>query len=272
VEIARWGGQAVPVWSVAFAPDGRILAAGASENIVTLWDVSSAGVPNTLSGHSDQVTSLAFSADAKTLASGSKDNTIKLWDAASGQELRTLSVHHKVAINSYGVLDMVFSPDGSMLASVSETVSSSTSNFFFNVDVWDVTSGKLIHTWGEDYIWGVAFSPDGKYLAWGKGTQNMIDKIGNNVILSDVASGREVRTLSGHTARITSVAFSPDSKTLASGSDDGTIRMWDVTNGQKLSSVSGYSGAVTSVAFSPDGKFITIDSGDSTIRLWGVYP
>jgi WD40 repeat protein len=78
---------------------------------------------------------------------------------------------------------------------------------------------------------------------------------------------------------VTSVAFSPDGKTLLSGSEPGgfgvnsyTIKLWDVTNGQKLSSVSGYSGAVSSVAFSPDGKFITIDSGDSTIRLWGVYP
>ena len=328
VEIADLGGQTIPIWELAFTPDGRILAAAGSETILNLWDVSGTGAPNTFSGHTSNVTSIALSQDGKTLAAGAEDNTIKLWDVASGEELRTLSTHHPDDSSSHGVLDMVFSPDGKMLVSVFESFSDSTSNFIFYMDLWDTASGKHMRTWNNYWLWGVSFSPDSKTLAWG--TSNVYWK-DNNVILSDAASGRVVHTLSGHESRVNSVAFSPDGKTLASGSDDYTIKLWDVASGsvlstisndvtiiavrpsdiavpvtnvafspdsktlvsgsqtepgmlyntismfdvvsgQKLGSLGGYTGAVFSVAFSPDGEFIVSNSGDGVFRLWGVYP
>jgi WD40 repeat protein len=71
--------------------------------------------------------------------------------------------------------------------------------------------------------------------------------------LWEVASGREVRTLSGHTWDVTSVAFSPDGRLLASGSYDNTIKLWDVASGREVRTLSGHTEGVTSVAFSPDG-------------------
>ncbi|HSB61473.1 MAG TPA: WD40 repeat domain-containing protein, partial [Vicinamibacteria bacterium] len=78
------------------------------------------------------------------------------------------------------------------------------------------------------------------------------------------------RVLSGHTERVTSVAFSPDGRSLATGSSDFTVRLWEVETGSAVRTLAGHASSVLSVAFSPDGRLVASGSEDATVRLWQV--
>ncbi|MGH9752663.1 MAG: WD40 repeat domain-containing protein [Blastocatellia bacterium] len=88
------------------------------------------------------------------------------------------------------------------------------------------------------------------------------------VKLWDAQTGQELATLEGHDFDVYSVAFSPNGKTLASGSGDNTIKLWDPQTGQELATLKGHGRRVRSVAFSPDGKTLASGSEDDTVKLW----
>ena len=81
------------VSSIAFSPNGQILASGSWDNTIILWDVATAESVKILRGHTDRVLSVAFSPDGRTLASGSDDQTIRLWDVAARQQRDILRGH-----------------------------------------------------------------------------------------------------------------------------------------------------------------------------------
>src|SRR5271166_5546107 len=84
------------VYSVAFSPDGKVLATGSFDSTVKLWDFASKKELQTLKGHTLPVYSVAWSPDGKLLASGSQDKTIRLWDPKDGKSLRELKGHTEI--------------------------------------------------------------------------------------------------------------------------------------------------------------------------------
>lgn len=216
-----------------------------------------------LHGHTAGVLSIAFSPDGTTLASGGWDNTIRIWDVATGQPIGSPYAGHTNHVHSVG-----FSPDGKMLASGSCAQYVKGLCEQGEIRLIDVKTRRLIGTpltGHTDWVYSVAFSPDGKLLASGSSD--------NTVRLWDVTTGRPIgRPLTGHTSGVVSVAFSPGGKFVASASWDHTIRFWDVVSGQPTNSpVTGYEGwPGRNLAFSPSGSILAASGSNYTVRLWDV--
>ncbi|HXG68865.1 MAG TPA: hypothetical protein VNO70_27450, partial [Blastocatellia bacterium] len=237
------------VRSIAFSPDGRLVAAGFLYEGIKIWEVDSAQKVRSLRGHTASVNSVAFSPNNEWLVSGSRDRTIRLWDVEGGRELRMLVGHDSE------VRAVTFSPDGEWIASASHDRT---------VRLWRAVTGREAQTFDghTHHVTSVAFSPDGGLIASGS-TDRMIK-------LWDTAGGREARTLEGHARGVESLAFSADGQWLASGGDDKTVRIWDVASGENVQTLRGHRNDITSVAFSPDGQLVAAGSLGQTIRIWRV--
>ena len=212
--------------SVAFSPDGTILASGSGDNKVRLWEVSTERKIATLNVHTPigpSLTAVAFSPVSTILASGSGDGKVKLWDVATRRNIDTFEAH------SGSVFSVAFSPDGTTLASAGITVDSAGFSRS-TVKLWDVSTRQTIATFEahSGSVHSVAFSPDGTTLASGSRD--------NTVKLYDVSTRRNIATLGapnsltigGYIGRVQSVAFSPDGAILAAGATVGDVRRWSV--------------------------------------------
>ena len=296
-------GHQSSVNSVAFSPDGSLLASGSDDNTVKLWVISTGQELRSLTGHIWPVFAVSFSPDGRLLASGSNDADVKLWDISTGMLVRTMSGH------STSVTSVAFSPDGRMLASGSAEGQSGCV-----VKIWEVDSGRELRTLDcDDRVASVLFSPNGKLLA----CASLV-----NIKLWEVSTGRIVRTLTkDNPYSYTSIAFSPDGVKLASGSYDDCIRfydvatgttlmelherselpegvncislnsdgsliagsygggetygyvtIWDIVDGKEICHLYPHSKAINSIAFSPDGQLLASGGSDKTINLWQIIP
>ncbi|MEG4809954.1 NB-ARC domain-containing protein [Microcoleus sp. F8-D3] len=235
--------------SIAFSPDGKLLAMGDTNSEVHLWQMPEVRRLRTGKEYGSIVLSVAFSPDGKTFATGGSNGTINCWDVSSWSIRQILQGNHS------RVLGIAFSPDGKMLAS---GIGDGTVRF------WDWSHGRCLLTLPahKSQAWSIAFSPQGKILASG----------GDDGILKlwDVATGQCLKMFESDCRQIRSVAFSLDGKTVACGGHDALIRIWDISTGEVLRICSGHSRIVVSVAFSPDGQILASCSEDSTVRLWEV--
>lgn len=194
-----------------FSYDQKILATLGWDNKIKLWQWDNTDNPKllrVLEGHTGTVWSIAFSPDGKSLASTSNDQTVKIWNVNSGQNLHTMEGAH-----FNGGLAVAYSPDGRQIGSAGKDGI---------VKLWNAQTGVLeqvIAVTADSWIYGMTFSPDGNAIA----TANA-DK---TVKIIDRASGKLLKTLSGHTAEAYALTYSPDGKNIVSASRDNTLKLWN---------------------------------------------
>jgi WD40 repeat protein len=259
---ATLSGHTNDISSLAFSPDGSILASGAQDdNEVRLWDMASREELRRLEGHTGWIRSLAFSPDGGLIASGSTDQTIIIWDTASGRQLRSLQGHSDFLGN------IAFSPDGTSLASASRDGT---------VRVWDVASGAQRdgfsftaptdpETGAPFWLTGVSFSPDGSRIAAGS--------VSGSIYLLDSANGRQQHELQGHNGWVVirGVSFSPDGNLLASASLDGTVHLWSPRTGADRGTLQQRGLQLLGLAWSPDSeRLVTSSDTAGNIAVWDV--
>jgi WD40 repeat protein len=242
------------VRSLSFSPDGKLLAAacGYDRGGVRVWDVAQVKEVTTLQGFSNGVAGLAFSPDGKLLATTGARVTARLYETSTWKVRRTLKA-------GGGSSSVAFSPDGKILATTMVT---------HTVFFWDVATGKGLPgpVSGLRSSHGVAFSPDGRAVAvagWKEA-----------VLWAKPGWGLRA-ALKGHKGPVSCLAFSPDSKTLATGEPglaerEHHILLWEVATGKRKGqlSVDKYS-TVDGCAFSPDGKGLVV-VGAGVTQLWDV--
>lgn len=286
-EANRLIGHTQAVNDVRISSDGQLIATVGNDNLVKLWNREGQLIRD-LTGHSDRVLAVAFSPDNQRIATSSADKTIKLWNR-DGTLIQTLNGHED------WVTAIQFSSDNRSLISSSRDST---------IKLWNLEKFKEVQTWRGHKGWVnrvsfgqgnefISAGEDGTVKFWRVGRSNALKSFtvhkegvtsamiapngqsfltnGDNVAKLWTLSGKEIAAFEGHRDRVSTASYSPDGKTIATGSVDRTIRLWNL-KGELLETIQGHEGAIARISFSPAGTQLLSASTDKTARIWQVNP
>jgi WD40 repeat protein len=296
-------GHRAAIWAIAFSPDGKRLASAGEDRVARLWDAATGELLATCEGHTDKILDAAFSRDGARLVTAASDGTVRQWEADTGRQIgapyerhigevaaavyspdgqwvasagtdRTVRVwrardRQDVAVlhgHTGAVIRLAFAPDNRRLASAS--LSGDTGHGWARDDtvrVWDVDPKATLpvlrgHT---SYVYPVAFSPDGRWIAsggWDKPAQE--EGTHPSVRLWDAATGEPCAILP-HPGIVRALAFGPDGRWLVTGGDgDDQLRIWDVATARVRKKIRGPGPRIEGLAISPDGARVAVTGWD----------
>lgn len=287
------------VCSVAFSPDGKLLASGGWDDCIRLWDVQTGKEVRKIDAHRSMVTRVAFAPDGRYLASrGGIDGTLKLWDPMTGTQLQKFTGISKInpwRFNHDAAL--AISPDSKTVATTARKA----------IVLYDAATGAEVKRW-DGHVYGItlAYSGDGKMLAsggvdegkdvyslrlWDPNTGKEIrrctlpknepptylqfapkrdDRLAavvaeDDMHIFDTTTGKEAVGIKHYWP--SRLAYSPDGKSLTSAGSGPIIRHWDPETGkEKFAEHVGHRAGVSSVSLSQDGKWVA--SAGENVRLW----
>ena len=268
-ELAFLTGHTGSVLSIAYSPDSRTLASGSEDKTIRFWDTHTGTHKFTLGKHKESITALAFSPEGSTLISGTADGTVHVWDAHTGNHRSTL-LKYKDAEDEYPlyghITALAFSPDGNIFVTQSKIKNNKECKG--TVQFWEAETrfgqNQCLTTLRNSTAF--SFNPDGNMFATASG--NGIIELRNGV---SVQSIDENKVTFEQKSGARTLAFSPDSRILVGGSNDGSIDVWDTITQQHITTLEGHSSLVSSVDFSPDGTTLISESKNGTIRLWDTH-
>jgi WD40 repeat protein len=241
-----------PLPTGALSPDSRTLAVALGGSL-RFWDLDTRKETVFGPGHQGPVGLVRFSPDGRKLTSRDGGNALCEWDLGTAAPIRRTAANTDAPRSQLG--SAALSPDGRELATATTPGP---------VHLWDAHTGDFRRSGPEKWKTpggpvaafpapAVAYSPDGTLLA---GSINDA-----TIQLWETATGREIRTLKGHTDHVTCLAFTPDGKALASGSQDHSLCLWDVATGRELRLIGWQPASPQLVAFAPDGKTVAVAHG-----------
>ena len=294
--------------SLAFSPNGQLLASGSEDAVVRIWDAQTGSLLQAFSGHEQPVRAVAFTPDGKQLASAGEDETLKIWDVATGKLIHSMETE-------WSLTSVAFSPDGKRMVGTHTRM----------VALWDVPSWTLLtqftttesHTDGRWTICcgSTAYSArfdavgkriisghvDGSIKVWDPDPPGPLPPPGSELVrevkthersdnwalspneqflvaipgtkaptIWDWSNGKLLRSLGKEASYVHRVVFSPDSQLVVTSDIGGDILLWSVESGKLLREFAGGPSGDDALDFSPDGRRLASGGDNQNIVMWDV--